>query len=292
MEAVLEADTRAVIGEGPLWDEEKKCLYWVDILGSRLHVFDPAEKENHTVSFKSFVTSLAKYSSDELIMTMKDGFYLYHLRENKLTPIKQPEDMDKSLRFNDGKCDPSGRLWAGTTSMEGKQEAASFYRLEADGGLVKIKDNVSTSNGLDWDRKRQLMYYIDTPTQEIVCYQYDPDSGDVSNPETVYHFQESDGSPDGMTIDRDGMLWVALFGGGRVAKIDPFQKKWIDSIMVPAKYVTCCAFGGEDLKTLYITTATEQMTETERYNQPHAGGLFSVRLTTGGYVPAPFSGTL
>lgn len=134
------------------------------------------------------------------------------------------------------------------------------------------------------------MYYIDTPTQEIVRYSYDPESGDVSNPEPVYRFDQSDGLPDGMTIDQNGMLWVALFGGSRVVHIDPFQKKEIDSISVPAKYVTCCAFGGRDLKTLYITTATEQMTETERYEQPHAGGLFSAKLETGGYQPVPFAG--
>ncbi|MGC8259540.1 SMP-30/gluconolactonase/LRE family protein [Bacillus subtilis] len=290
MDAVLEADTRAVIGEGPLWDEENGRLYWVDILGSELHIFDPEEKINRSIKFKSFVTALAKYSKDELIMTMKDGFYLYHLRDDSLEKIKQPKDMHESLRFNDAKCDPYGRLWAGTTSMEGEKKQASLYRLNLDGSLVKIKDQVSTSNGLDWDRERNLMYYIDTPTQEIVRYSYDPQSGDVSNPEPVYRFDQSDGLPDGMTIDQNGMLWVALFGGSRVVHIDPFQKKEINSISVPAKYVTCCAFGGRDLKTLYITTATEQMTEKERYEQPHAGGLFSAQLETGGYQPVPFAG--
>ncbi len=120
-----------------------------------------------------------------------------------------------------------------------QEEEASLYRLNTDGDLAKIKDQVSTSNGLDWDRDRNLMYYIDTPTQEIVCYAYDPETGAVSDPKTVYRFPESQGSPDGMTIDRDGMLWVALFGGGRAVRIDPFLHKEIASIEVPAKYVTC-----------------------------------------------------
>ncbi|MBY4602323.1 SMP-30/gluconolactonase/LRE family protein [Bacillus sp. SPARC3] len=292
MDAVLEADTRAVIGEGPLWDEENGRLYWVDILGSELHIFDPEEKINRSVKFKSFVTALAKYTKDKLIMTMKDGFYLYHLQDDSLEKIKQPKDMDESLRFNDAKCDPYGRLWAGTMSMEGEQKQGSLYRLDPDGRLIKMKDQVSTSNGLDWDRERNLMYYIDTPTQEIVRYSYNPESGDVSNPEPVYRFEQSEGLPDGMTIDQNGMLWVALFGGSRVVQIDPFKKKEIDSISVPAKYVTCCAFGGRDLKTLYITTATEKMTEKERYEQPHAGGLFSAKLETGGYQPVPFAGNV
>ncbi len=292
MEAALRADTRAVIGEGPLWDKDKQCLYWVDILGSQLHIFTPADGINRSVKFKSFVTALALYSKEELVMTMKDGFYLYNLREDTLTKMKQPRDMREDIRFNDAKCDPSGRLWAGTTSMEGKEEEASLYRLNTDGSLAKIKDQVSTSNGLDWDRSRNLMYYIDTPTQEIVCYSYDPETGAVSDPKTVYRFPESQGSPDGMTIDRDGMLWVALFGGGRAVRIDPFLHKEIASIEVPAKYVTCCAFGGRDLNTLYITTATEKLTEAERLEQPHAGGLFSAELETGGWEPVPFAGMM
>ncbi len=129
-----------------------------------------------------------------------------------------------------------------------RTKQASLYRLDLDGSLAKIKDQVSTSNGLDWDRERNLMYYIDTPTQEIVRYSYDPESGDVSNPEPVYRFDQSDGLPDGMTIDQNGMLWVALFGGDRVVHIDPFQKKKSIQSACRPNMSRLCAFGGRDLK--------------------------------------------
>src|SRR5699024_9442720 len=120
----------------------------------------------------------------------------------------------------------------------------------------------------------------------------DPETGQISNEENVYRFEESDGLPDGMTIDQEGMLWVALFKGGAVAKIDPFQKKWVNSITLPTATVTSCAFGGEDLRTLFMTTALEPLNESERNQQPAAGCLFSVKLEVGGYKTNSFQGYL
>ncbi|MGJ5711352.1 SMP-30/gluconolactonase/LRE family protein, partial [Staphylococcus equorum] len=214
--------------------------------------------------------SLAKYSQNELIVIMKDGFYLYNLEKETLKEIFKPMDLNSKILLNDAKCDPQGRLWAGTvnddfrlfkesqdsTQTEFHGQIAKLYRVERNfSNIETAKEKVTLSNGLDWDPVRNIMYYIDSANQSVSQFNYDSKTGQISNEETVYTFKESDGLPDGMTIDQQGMLYVALFKGGVVAKIDPFQKKWIDSITLPTSTVTSCAFGGENLKTLFMTTA-------------------------------------
>ncbi|MGG3571405.1 SMP-30/gluconolactonase/LRE family protein [Bacillus gobiensis] len=288
MDATLTFDARALLGEGPVWDPDSSKLYWTDILRGELHVFNPETNEDVIHRFNSFVTAISRYQKDKLVLVMKDGFYLYDLMYKQLTLLKKPEKMDHSLRFNDGKCDPAGRLWAGTMSMEGKKEKGAFYRLEKDLQITTIIEPVSISNGLDWDREKHVFYYIDTPTMEIKQFQYDPETGNLSNQEVVYRFEEDAGYPDGMTIDQEGNLWVALFGGGKAVKIDPGKKEWIDTIHLPVRHVTCCAFGGTNMKTLFITTASIPLSEKERADNPHAGSLFSVELQVGGFTPESF----
>ncbi len=241
--------------------------------------------------------SLAKYSKDELIVIMKDGIYLFNLKQEILKELLKPKELNEKLLLNDAKCDPQGRLWVGSVNddfrlfKESKDplqtefhgQIASLYRIEKSLDIKIAKDKVTLSNGLDWDPIRNIMYYIDSANQEVVQFDYDPETGQLCNEESVYRFEESDGLPDGMTIDQEGMLWIALFKGGTVAKIDPFQKKWIDSITLPTTTVSSCAFGGEDLQTLFITTALEPLNESERNQQPTAGCLFSVELNVGGY---------
>lgn len=290
MDATLTFDARALLGEGPIWDPDSSKLYWTDILRGELHVYDPETEEDVIHRLKSFVTAIARYRKDKLILVMKDGFYLYDLAQKQLMLIKRPEKIDHSLRFNDGKCDPNGRLWAGTMSMERKKEQGAFYRLDKDLTLKTIIEPISISNGLDWDRENHVMYYIDTPTMEIKQFHYDPETGDLSNQEVVYRFKEDDGYPDGMTIDQEGNLWVALFGGGKAAKIDPRRKEWIDTIHLPVRHVTCCAFGGTDMKMLFITTASNPLSEKERAESPHAGSIFSIELQVGGFTSESFKG--
>jgi sugar lactone lactonase YvrE len=290
MNATLAFDARALLGEGPIWDPDSSKLYWTDILRGDLHIYDPAMKEDVVHRFDSFVTAIARYQKERLVLVMKDGLYLYDMAKKQLKLIKKPEQMPMSNRFNDGKCDPDGRMWAGTMSMEEKKEAGALYRLDEGLQLTTVVEPVSLSNGLDWDREKQLMYYIDTPTMEIRQYQYDPKTGNLSNQEIVYRFKKEDGYPDGMTIDQEGNLWVALFGGGKAAKINPEKKEWIDSIDVPAQHVTCCAFGGKDMKTLYITTASFPLTDSERAENLHAGGLFSAELEVGGWITTQVKG--
>ena len=211
------------------------------------------------------------------MIALKNEIYAYHAPTNQLTLLAQPE-IKPEIRFNDGKCDPQGRFWVGTMSMTGKKGDGELYCMHRDGTLKKVLEGVSISNGLAWDQEKSKMYYIDTPTQQVFSFDFDSKTGEISNRSVVYTFREEDGSPDGMTIDADGMLWVALWGGGKVAKVNPEEKRWVDSVDVPASLVTSCVFGGDDLQTLYITTARIGLSETQLEKEPYSGGLFSVRL--------------
>ncbi|RPK14835.1 SMP-30/gluconolactonase/LRE family protein [Priestia endophytica] len=293
-------------GEGPLWDQEMERLFWVDIMDKRIQVYYPKTNQEESYKLPNPPMALVKYSKHELIVIMQDGFYLYNLQKQTLQEILKPEGLNEKLLLNDSKCDPQGRIWVGSVNddfrlfkekenapnTEFKGNIASLYRLNRNLDIKLAKEKVTLSNGLDWDPVRNLMYYIDSATQSVFQFQYDPFTGQISKEDIVYTFEESDGLPDGMTIDQDGMLWVALFKGGVVAKVNPFEKKWVDSITLPTRNVTSCVFGGEDLKTLYITTAAELPTEYEENQYTLGGCLFSVKLEVGGYQTNTFQGNL
>lgn len=282
MNLVLEIEARAELGEGPFWDQDENKLYWVDILKNKLHIFDPETKKGKAIEFPIPVCAVAKSNSGHLILALKDGIYFYNEETEELTLAAKPDVLEEENRFNDAKCDPQGRFWAGTMNMNGKNHQGELFCFHQDGTLEKVLTGVSISNGLGWDVNRKKMYYIDTPTQQVVSYDFDETSGMITNKDVVYTFDSTDGSPDGMTIDSEGMLWVALWGGSKVARINPVTSEWISTIEVPASLVTSCVFGGEDLQTLYITTASIGLTEEELQEQPHAGGLFSIRLDAKG----------
>ncbi|MDQ0257106.1 sugar lactone lactonase YvrE [Evansella vedderi] len=300
---------RTFFGEGPFWDHDNQCLYRVDITNKRIISVNLITEEEKTFEFPEPVTSMVKYSKDELIITMKDGLYLFHTKDETLEAFVKPEGLNEKLLLNDAKCDPEGRLWVGSVNDDFKLYKehiisefiggnATLYKVDTNLDVQPMKDKVTVSNGMDWDRERNFYYYVDSATEGISRFDYDPKTGKLSNEEVVYKFNELDGFPDGMTIDQEGMLWVALFKSGQVAKknpsngiiakINPFEKKWVDSITVPTTHVTSCAFGGEDLSTLFISTAIDLLPEEERKKQPLAGRLFAVDLDVGGYAPNVF----
>ncbi|MEK4565973.1 SMP-30/gluconolactonase/LRE family protein [Alkalihalobacillus sp. FSL R5-0424] len=283
MKAEIIWNSKAKLGEGPFWDEKQHVLYWVDIDGCKLNTYSPIEKENKQLSFGQKVTAVVKRKKGGYILAMTDGLYLFDA--DRLEKVASPEKVVPNHRFNDGKCDPAGRFWAGTMVMEGPEKDAALYRLNTDYTCEIVIDHVQISNGLAWDTKHSRMYYIDTPTQQIVSYHYDVESGEIHGKEMVYTFPKSEGSPDGMTIDQDGMLWVAMYNGWQVIQVNPFTKETIQSVEVGAKCVTSCAFGGEDYQTLYITTASS-----DDENDPHGGALFAVDTQSKGFKPNEFAG--
>ena len=275
--------TRAALGEGAIWYEGK--LYWVDIVEKWVYVYDPKSGNEKMIQLDSMVGTVVPRRRGGLVVALQTGFAFLDPETGKTTPIADPEADKPHNRFNDGKCDPRGRLWAGTMSLDQKQGAGALYMLDAAGNVRKMVDRVSISNGICWSHDRKTMYYIDTPTQKVVAYDYDDETGDIANPRTVVEIDPAEGGPDGMTIDERGYLWIALWGGYSVVCYDPATGERHAKVDVPAKSVTSCAFGGDDLGDLYITTSRLATSPEELEKLPGAGGVFKTRVGVRG-VPA------
>ncbi|TSB48117.1 SMP-30/gluconolactonase/LRE family protein [Alkalicoccobacillus porphyridii] len=283
MKAEVVWKAKAQLGEGPFWDEDKEELLWVDIDGCKLNTYSPASEENTQLSFGQKVTAVVKRKKGGLLLAMTDGIYTFEA--DRLEKVASPEKTVPYHRFNDGKCDPAGRFWAGTMVTEGQTKDAALYRVDTDLTCEKVLGDIQISNGLAWDVSHQRMYYIDTKTQQVVSYDYNLETGEITNKDVVYTFPETDGHPDGMTIDEDGMLWVAMYNGWQVIQINPLTKEKLAAIEVGAKCVTSCAFGGEDYQTLFITSASSGDEA-----DPLGGSLFAVKTNSKGFKPDEFKG--
>ena len=275
-DVALALDAQAELGEGPMWDPRAACLYFVDILRGRVHRFEPAQSQVHSYDAGRMVGAVALTDGDDLLLAVQDGFARLDTRTGAVRSIAQLEDAHPDLRFNDGKCDPSGRMWAGTMALDERHGAGALYRLDPDGRIHRMLGDVTISNGLDWTDAGGTMYFIDSPTRTIDVFDFDLAGGNIGNRRTFVRFLRGEGVPDGMTLDAEGCVWVALWGGGAVHRYAPDGR--CDTVVrVPTRYPTSCAFGGPDLGDLYITTAHVKLTPQERAGQPHAGGVFRVR---------------
>ncbi|WP_322922717.1 SMP-30/gluconolactonase/LRE family protein [Paenibacillus campi] len=275
-EAELILDAQAKLGEGPSWDERSQQLLWVDIEGYKLHRYDPATGEDQALDVGEHIGAVVPYTEDEVIAALFSGIYRIHLQTGEKVLIHDPEAGRPGNRFNDGKCDPFGRFVAGTMSLGDEQKAGALYSLDTTGHVRLLLSEVSTSNGLAWSADGRIFYYIDTPTLTIRAFDYDADDGSIANGRVIAEVDEREGNPDGMTIDAEGMLWVARWGGRRVSRFDPATGQVIAEIAVASEKVTSCVFGGAELDELYITTARGDIDPGDHTKQD--GGLFRVRL--------------
>ncbi|WP_339241488.1 SMP-30/gluconolactonase/LRE family protein [Paenibacillus sp. FSL R5-0517] len=273
----IAVQTPALLGEGPSWDAENNRLLWVDIESFKVHVYDPATGQDQAYDVGEHVGAVVPYRGDEVVVALRSGFHTFHLITGELHAIEDPEQDKDTNRFNDGKCDAKGRFWAGTMSMNNKSKAGSLYCLEEGQPVRTMVQGVSTSNGLGWSPDRKTMYYIDTPTRSIDRFDFDLTAGTIQNRTSVIHIPEEFGFPDGMTVDGEGMLWVAHWGGGRITRWNPDTSELLQQIDIPADQVTSCCFGGPDLEELYITTARIGIKEERLKATPDAGSLFVVR---------------
>ncbi|WP_411349695.1 SMP-30/gluconolactonase/LRE family protein [Paenibacillus sp. WLX2291] len=284
-QAELVLDARAKLGEGPSWDAQSGKLLWVDIEGFMLHQYDPITGNDDVLDVGEHIGAVVPYIPGEVIAALESGLYRIELASGTKTLIHDPEEGRPGNRFNDGKCDPNGRLLAGTMSLHGEDKQGAFYSMDQQGNVRLLLDEVSTSNGLAWSSDGRTLYYIDTPTLTITAFDYDLDSGDIADGRAVVQLDDSEGFPDGMTIDAEGMLWVARWGGNRVTRINPSNGEIIGEVNVPASCVTSCVFGGPELDTLYITTARGDGNPDE----PHAGSLFQVKPDVRGTATIPYN---
>ena len=287
-EVELVVDGHAVVGEGPIWDPDSHALVWVDILGPTVHWFRPSDGRTQSVRLDLPVGAVAVRRSGGLVLAMEDGFWLRD-DDGASRRVASVEADDPDTRMNDGKCDSRGRFWAGTLSNAGRQDAGGLYRLDPDLSVTRVLAGVTTSNGLGWSPDDRTFYYIDLPTQAIDVFDYAPETGAISRRRHLVEIPPADGLPDGMTVDAEGFIWVALWGGWAVRRYAPDGA--LDRIIrLPVSQVTSCAFGGDDLQDLYITTAAMGLSDVDLAAQPGAGGLFRCRPGVLGMPPNQFHG--
>lgn len=288
-QAELVINAQAILGEGSYWDQTAGRLYWVDIEGKQLRSYDPKTQGEKIYTFDKKISAAIPAAAGGWILALQDGVYRFS-GQHPEELIAEVEPEFPRNRLNDAKCDSSGRLWFGTMSMDYVRGAGSLYVMETDGQVRQVFSGISISNGLAWDDQRGLMYYIDTPTRAVDVMDYDQQSGTAGNRRPVFQLPEGVGDPDGMTIDREGMLWVAHWGGGCVSRWNPHTGEQIGTVEVPAKNVTSCTFGGEALDELYITTARDGMSEEELQRWPLTGGLFKFSTGVQGVAANVFNG--
>lgn len=290
IKADLELQFEAHLGEGPVWDEIEKKLYWVDILSGKLLEYDPVQKSNTVYEIGEHLGAAALRRQGGLLLAARSGFSFFDPASGEKTPIANPESDFDNHRFNDGKCDPRGRFWAGTLSYDLDEGAGNLYCLHPELEVELKLDDLTIPNGMAWNSQRNKFYFIDSPTGTIYRFDYDDTSGEISNRSVVRVMKSYEGSPDGMTIDVEDKLWVALYNGSRVIRIDPEDGETLFEVHLPVPRITSCTFGGEKLDELYITTAREHMTEAQIKEFPLSGSLFKANVSFKGVPAFRFAG--
>ena len=271
------ADHRCLLGEGPVWDSKEGSIYWIDILSGDIHRYHLAQKSFTTHKTGQVLGAIARRAQGGLVAAFHNGFALIAPDTQAISYIGDPEAHLPGNRFNDGKVDPLGNFWAGTMSYSETPGAGSLYRLGRDFSITRQTGNVTISNGMAWSPDHQTFYYIDTTSAEVVSYRFDVHTGGISDKKSIVTIAPEDGHPDGMTIDDEGMLWIAHWDGWQVTRWDPHTGKKLSHIRLPAARITSCTFGGETLEDLYITSAKNGLTAQQLAQQPLAGALFVIR---------------
>lgn len=283
LDVQVASPTRAEIGEGPIWDPRDETLLWIDMEPGRIHRFSPARGEDEQLDTGQPIGSIASRASGGLVVAMEEGFACLDDGSSDLRLVAAVEDDDPRTRMNDGKCDRHGRFWAGTASLE--PGAGGLYRLDPDYSVTRVLGDVTASNGLDWSPDDRRLYYVDTMSHGLDVFDFDLDGGLIGNRRRLVDIAPADGLPDGLTVDADGCIWLAVWGASEVRRYTP-DGRLDRRIELPASQITSCAFGGTDLDVLYVTSAALDVAAAE----PEAGALFQVRAGVQGLPPRGFAG--
>ncbi len=291
LEVELILDAHARVGEGPVWDDASGTLVWVDIMSHAVNRYDPATGRNRTLDVGQPVGAVVlRRNGNGLVLALRDGFGMLDEGSGKVEMVALVEADVPTNRMNDGKCDPGGRFWAGTMpfSPTPGSAAGALYWLDPNLQVSRMLGGVTLSNGIDWSPDGQQMYYIDSMTQGLDVFDFAAEDGSLSNRRRLITIPPDEGLPDGMTVDAEGGLWMALHGSGSIRRYMPAGR--LDRVVrVPPTMVTCCTFGGPDLTDLYITTMSLGLSEADRRAQPLAGALFRCRPGIQGLPPHRFA---
>jgi sugar lactone lactonase YvrE len=282
---------QAVVGESPVWHPQEQSLYWIDIQGKHIHRFHPASGQNDTFDLPEIVTCIALRAAGGLILTLKKHFAFFDPATLALERLAEVESDIPNNRFNDGKCDPQGRFWAGTMdAVHWSAPAGHLFRLDANKTVTTMQTDVICSNGSAWSPDGRTMYYTESFRYTVFAYDFDAADGAIANRRPFVTVDSNGGGfPDGMTVDSDGFVWSNLVGLGQIRRYDP-NGKLERIVQLPVPRATDCTFGGADLQTLYITTARETMTPEQLAAAPLSGSLFALHYDVPGLPAHTFSG--
>ncbi len=282
----LACDARALLGEGPAWDAATGTLLWLDIDRSEVHRFDPGTGADSVVALPVAVTAMVPRAAGGFVATTNEGYAFVTLAGvPDVEPIAELEPPASGVRMNDGKCDPAGRFWAGSMSIdESVLGAGSLYVLDAVLTHRTALTDVSLSNGLGWSPDGATMYHVDSTAGTLSAFRFDAATGEIADGRVLV----SAAMPDGLAVDAEGGIWVAFWGGHAVRRYSP-EGELLATVEVPAALVTSCCFGGPDLADLYITSAARELPDAAAA-ETTAGGLFRVTPGVRGQAVADFAG--
>ncbi len=273
------------LGESPLWHPVEKKLYWVDIEVGKVFRYSPATGTQESFTVGTSVGALAFRSNGGLVLATGKGFAFWDSSNQSLKILADPIAGKQDVRLNDGKVDPSGRFWAGSLDLKGE---GTLYRLDPDCNCHTILNHITISNGLAWSLDNTRLYYTDSGDYAIYTFDFDLPKGTIQNRQTFIQLptDNSEGVPDGLTIDAEGCIWSARWDGAKVVRYSPAGEAILE-VNLPVSRVTACTFGGENLDELFITTAAIGLTAEQKAQQPYAGDIFVYKTNTKG-LEAPF----
>ncbi|KTD55589.1 L-arabinolactonase [Legionella santicrucis] len=276
--------SQAILGESPLWSPHEGVLYWLDCLQPAIHCFNPQTATDNFIVLNQIVTSISLYSANSLLVTVEEGYAFANLLTGSLTPIGNPY-AHQAVIFNDGKCDREGRFWSGTAAKDWQSPIGVLFQLSADLAFKPMDKGFILSNGIGFSPDNKYLYFSDSLTHTIYRYDFDLSSGAIANKKLFISIPDSEGLPDGMTVDAHGFLWVAMWDGWSINRYDPQGRK-VDSIKLPIPRPTSVAFGDRNLSTLFITSARMGLSEEQLQHSPLSGNLFAMNTSFKG-LPEP-----
>lgn len=279
---------QAVLAEGPAWDSAHHALLWVDIVQHTINRFDLRSGKNQSVKFDATIGSVVPRKSGGYVLATDNG--LIELSTDlKIGNVIAPIHISQEEQMNDGKCDAAGRYWTGTLAIDRKSPVGSLYCVDASHHVERKLADIVVSNGMGWNSKQNKMYYIDSKKYCILQFDFDLEEGQISNQRVFVDLSKSQGIPDGMTVDAEEGIWVAMWDGGEVHRYKPDGT--LDFVIeMPVKRVTSCCFGGEDLTDLYITSSRNGLTEEQHQQQPLAGSIFRIKVGIKGVPTYAYAG--
>lgn len=287
VEVVVES--RDILGEVPLWSVTDQTLYWIDVRRPALQTYRPSDGTVGRWPLPEPVGSFCLRSRGGMLLAMKSGLFTFDPTTRKLERVLAPEPQLPGNRLNDGKCDRQGRFWVGSMNDGDRLPTGTLYRIDEDWTCRPMVHGITIPNSLAWSPDGRTMYFSDTPTRKIMAFDYDLDSATIRNGRVFADLADHPGRADGSTVDVEGFLWNAEVHGSRVVRYTPDGR--VDRVItLPVTAVTSCAFGGPDMRTLFVTSATQRLSESELAMQPLAGALFAIDAGVAGIPETPFVG--